>query len=99
MIRADYKLHNIMLDDIELVEALDDYIKIHLQSGQNIVARMSMKSMGEKLPAQEFKRVHRSYIIPVKNIRSIVNRNIHLGDFIIPIGDAYKDEVAKIITK
>ncbi len=99
MIRADYKLHNIMLNDIELVEALDDYIKIHLQSGQNIVARMSMKSMAEKLPAQEFKRVHRSYIIPVKNIKTIVNRNIHLGDFIIPIGDAYKDEVAKMIQK
>ena len=96
-IRADYKLHLISFEDILLIEGLDDYIQIHLKNAPKITARSSMKNILEKLPAQEFLRVHRSYILPIKAIKTVVNRNIHLGEFIIPIGDTYKEEVMKII--
>lgn len=96
-IRADYRLHKVNFDDILFVEGLDDYIKIHLSDGRSITARSSMKNIAEKLPAKEFIRVHRSYIVPVKDIRTVVNRNIHLGEFIIPVGETYKDEVLKFL--
>lgn len=97
-IRADYKLHLINFEDILLIEGLDDYIQIHLKNAPKITARSSMKNVLEKLPSHEFIRVHRSYILPVKSIKTVVNRNIHLDDFIIPIGDTYKDEVMRIIS-
>jgi DNA-binding LytR/AlgR family response regulator len=50
-VRADYTLYKIALNDILFIEGLDDYLKIHLQSSPRpIVARMTMKSMLEKLP-------------------------------------------------
>ncbi|WPO83338.1 LytTR family DNA-binding domain-containing protein [Chryseobacterium sp. JJR-5R] len=96
-IRADYKLHKINFEDIVLIEGLDDYIRIHLKDHSKITARSSMKNILEKLSEKDFARVHRSYIVPVNTIRTIVNRNIHIGDFIIPIGETYKDVVMKIV--
>ena len=97
LIRADYKLHKIELDDIKLIEGLDDYVQIHLKNETKITARSSMKNILEKLPAKDFIRVHRSYILPVKLIKGIVNKNIHLEDFIIPVGETYKEDLRKII--
>ncbi|ANF50035.1 DNA-binding response regulator [Chryseobacterium glaciei] len=98
-IRADYKLHKINFNDILLIEGLDDYIQIHLKDNSKITARSSMKNIMEKLSEKDFVRVHRSYIVPVNNIKTIVNRNIHIGDFIIPIGETYKEEVMRIVNK
>ncbi|WP_449386819.1 LytR/AlgR family response regulator transcription factor [Chryseobacterium lineare] len=99
LIRADYKLHKINFDTIQLIEGLDDYIRIHLKDSTKITARSSMKSIMEKLSEKDFIRVHRSFIVPVSDIKTIVNKNIHIAEFIIPIGETYKDEVMKILNK
>ncbi|MGC4130127.1 MAG: LytTR family DNA-binding domain-containing protein [Bergeyella sp.] len=98
-IRADYKLHKINFQDILFVEALDDYIKIHLSDGTKITTRMTMKNIQETLPSSHFVRVHRSFILSIKNIRQITNKTIKIGDFIIPIGEKYKQEIGKFIVK
>lgn len=98
-IRADYKLYKINFDDIQLIEGLDDYIQIHLKDSIKITARSSMKNILEKLSEKDFIRVHRSYIVPVNDIKTIVNKNIHIAEFIIPIGETYKDDVMKILNK
>lgn len=97
LIRADYKLHKIDPDEILLIEGLDDYIRIHLQGKPAITARFSMKAILEKLSPQSFIRVHRSYIVPVKRISTIQNKSIRIDDFIVPIGDTYKDELSKFL--
>ena len=94
-IRADYKLNRIPFDDIVLIEGLDDYVQIHLTNKTKIVARLSMKLILEKLPEKLFLRVHRSYIIPINKAKSVHNKTILIQDFVIPIGDTYKDTVLK----
>ena len=94
-IRADYKLNRIAFDDIVLIEGLDDYIQIHLINNTKIVARVSMKGILEKLPEKLFLRVHRSYIIPLNKAKSIHNKTILLKDFVVPIGDTFKETVLK----
>lgn len=95
MIRADYKLHRIEFDDILLLEGLDDYIQIHLKNKTKIVARISMKNILEKLPETKFIRVHRSFIIPIHKVKTIQNKIIQIDDFLVPIGETYKEDVAK----
>jgi len=92
-VRADYKLHRIPYEDILLIEGLDDYIKINLIGKSPITARLSMKGIIDKLPANNFIRVHRSFIVPVNKVKSIYNKTVQVNDFVIPIGDTYKDEV------
>lgn len=98
-IRANYKLHKINFDDICLIEGLDDYIIIHLKDESKITARSSMKNIMEKLPEKNFIRVHRSYIVPIEAIKTLVNKNIHILDFIIPIGETYREDVMKALNR
>ena len=86
---------NTETDEVTYLSIRADY-KLHKI---NFIARSSMKSILEKLSEKDFVRVHRSYIVPVNNIKTIVNRNIHIGEFIIPIGETYKDTVMKILNR
>lgn len=91
-IRADYSLHKIYIPDILFIEGLDDYLKIHLEGKKTIVARMTMKNLLEKLPSNEFIRVHRSFIVPFKRIESVRNKMIQLAGEEIPIGNSYEEQ-------
>jgi DNA-binding LytR/AlgR family response regulator len=92
-IRADYTLHKIDFSDIILIEGLDDYIKIQLQSQKPIVARMTMKAVIDKLPEKDFIRVHRSFIVSINKVNQIRNKMIMIGDNKINIGQSYEATV------
>jgi DNA-binding LytR/AlgR family response regulator len=96
-IRADYSLVKINIADILYIEGLDDYVKIHLHQQKIIVARITMKSMLEKLPATEFFRVHRSYIIPLNRVEQVRNKTIKIGEVEIPIGNSYEQDFLQLI--
>lgn len=95
-IRADYSLIKITIADILYIEGLDDYLKIHLMNQKAVVARMTMKTMLEKLPAADFIRVHRSFIIPLNRIEQIRNKVITVASQEIPIGGSYEENVLKL---
>jgi two-component system, LytTR family, response regulator len=89
-IKSEYQSVKLYFRDIRYIEGLDDYIKIHLVSDPKpVLSLMSLKSIVQKLPADQFMRVHRSFIIPLRKIVSIRNRNIYLDNMTIPIGDTY----------
>jgi len=89
-IRANYSLLKIPIADILFAEGLDDYLKIHIRDQKPLVARMTMKSLLEKLPADTFMRVHRSYIVSFPFIDAVRNKMINIGDEEIPIGSSYE---------
>ncbi len=91
-IRADFSLVKIPLADILYIEGLADYLKIHISNRKPIVARMPMKDMMEKLPAADFIRVHRSFILPFSKIEAVRGTTIFIGDQQFPIGRTYTDE-------
>lgn len=89
-IRADYSLMKILFSDILYIEGLDDYLKIHIQNQKTVVTRMTLKVILQKLPANEFIRVHRSFIIPISKIEKIRNKIIHIEQAEIPISSSYE---------
>jgi DNA-binding LytR/AlgR family response regulator len=90
-IRADYSLLKLPFTGILYIEGLDDYIKIHLDKQKPVVARMTMKAVMEKLPAKDFVRVHRSYIVPLKGIRQVRNKIITIANTEIAIGSSFEE--------
>jgi len=89
-VHAEYRLVKIPLGDIEYIESLEDYIKIHLANAKPVLTLMSMKKVLEKLPAEKFQRIHRSYIVSVAKVKSIQNRKVQLAPATeLPISDSY----------
>jgi len=95
-LKVDYSMVKVPFEEIFFIEGLDNYLKIHFDNGKTLLVRMSMKAISEKLPESEFVRVHRSYIIPLKKVRSVRNKIIHLDKQEIPIGTNYVDDVMKL---
>jgi DNA-binding LytR/AlgR family response regulator len=95
-VKADYKLYKINLEDILYIEGLKDYVKIYT-GDKPIVTQMSMKGLEEKLPAHDFIRIHRSFIVAFSKIDFIQKHMLTIGKKEIPISDHYRDELFKII--
>lgn len=92
-VRADYSLLKLDVADILYIEGLDDYLKIHLQGQRPVVARLTMKAILEKLPAEEFVRVHRSFIVPFSKIEGLRNKTLTVAGTEIPLGSSYEAAV------
>ena len=82
----------VSISDIRYVEAMSEYLKVHIVSDSRpIITLLSMKKMEEHLP-DYFMRIHRSYIVNLKMIQEVnKNRIIMDKDTYLPIGDMYKD--------
>ncbi len=88
-IKSNKKTVNVVIDSIQYVEALGDYIKIFTDD-EHVVTYQSMKGIERLLPENKFCRVHKSYIVALSKIKSIEGNMIHLADATIPIGNNYK---------
>ena len=99
-VKTDYKVIKIAISDIRYVEAMSEYLKIHLESQPKpIITLLSMKKMEERLP-DYFMRIHRSYIINLKQIQEVnKNRVIMDADTYLPIGDNYRDAFNDYLNK
>ncbi|MFT3980181.1 MAG: LytTR family DNA-binding domain-containing protein [Ferruginibacter sp.] len=98
-IRADYKLIKINIADIIFIEGLDDYVKINLVHEKPITARLTLKALSDKLPADRLVRVHKSYIVALDKIKSVSTRIIQIDQEEIPIGSTYEENFLKYFNK
>lgn len=96
-IKVNYEMMKINLKDIDLVEALDDYIKIHIKPSP-VLTLMTLKTMQEKLPSKEFVRVHRSYIVPLSKVEKFSKNKLVVAGKEIPIGSSYSDVYDKLLS-
>ncbi len=94
-VRADYSLVKIDCNDILFIESIDDYIKIHLAGKKPIMTLNTLKAIEDKLPKNNFIRVHRSYIAALNKIESVRGKVIQLAAFEIPISNKYESEFFK----
>ncbi|MBK7741074.1 MAG: response regulator transcription factor [Saprospiraceae bacterium] len=95
-VRSDYNLNKISVADILFIESFADYLDIHIADNKKITTRMSLKSIMEKLPQKDFRRIHRSFIVSIKHIEKMNRSSIKIANRKIPIGTSYKDDYYKL---
>ncbi|MCJ8211990.1 LytTR family DNA-binding domain-containing protein [Mucilaginibacter sp. RS28] len=90
---SEYKIVKINIPEIEYIESMEDYVKIHVGQPKPVITLMPLKKALEKLPQDVFKRIHRSYVININKIRSVQNRRVQLNTIELPISDTYIDNL------
>lgn len=93
-VKSNARLVKIKTADIYFVEALKDYVVINILDSRYTI-HSTMKDIEKKLPAEDFIRVHRSFIVRLDKIAAIEQANLILENDkkVIPIGGSYKDEL------
>ena len=92
-IRVDGELRQVSFDHILFVEGMKDYVRFHLEGERlPLTTHTTMKAVEDSLPADQFMRINRSYIVRLDKIRT-VDRNlcVYIGDEIIRVTDAYRE--------
>jgi DNA-binding LytR/AlgR family response regulator len=94
LLKADKKIYRTPYDDILYMESLGDYVKVYLK-GKVLIVTTTLKKLVEELPATEFIRTHKSFIINKSKLEYIEGNQIKIRDQFITIGQSYRDEVLK----
>lgn len=97
-VKSEYKQLRIKLADVLYFEGLKDYIKIWLKDNPKpILTLMSLKNLQEELPETQFLRVHRSFIVSLKNIDVVERSQIVINKQRITVSDQYKPKFLDFI--
>jgi two-component system, LytTR family, response regulator len=97
-VKANHKMLKVNFDDIIFVEGLSEYLIIHTKSSK-IITLQSFKKIEQLLPQSKFIRVHRSYLVSIDKIDSVEGQYVKIANKEIPVGNKYKKNFFKLISK
>lgn len=86
------KMQKIYLDEILIIESLRDYLKITTISNKYII-HSTLSSFTEKLPSNNFIRIHRSFTIAIDKIEAVQGNSVEIDGIKYVIGRSYIEHV------
>ena len=89
-VRSEYENVKINFADILFIEGLKDYVKIYTTDNKYTLTLISLIKLENLLSSKGFARIHRSYIINIKYVKSIQKNKVLIADKRIPISESYK---------
>jgi len=97
-VKSAYKVSLVKIAEIVYLESEGEYVRMHLLDGTTVTTLFRLKNMEASLPAENFMRVHRSYIVNLNYIKGYVRGRIFLNDDeYIPIGENYKENFLRYV--
>ncbi|MBB6610578.1 response regulator transcription factor [Pontibacter sp. Tf4] len=93
-LKVGHRIQKVATHEILFIEGMKDYLRIHTAK-EKIMTLLSFAKLEELLPAQDFARVHRSFMVAIDKIDHIERNRIRIADQIIPISDTYNDSFYK----
>ena len=92
LVKSDFKVFRIFHRDILYVESMKEYVAYHTNAGRTL-SLGSLKNLERELPADQFMRVHKSYIVNKGRVSTLEGNRLHVGEVKIPIGSSYREKV------
>lgn len=93
-LKVGHRIQKLATRDILFVEGMKDYLRIHTRE-EKIMTLLNFAKLEALLPATEFARVHRSFLVAINKIDHIEKNRIRIADQVIPISDSYADALYK----
>lgn len=93
-VNVDRRLVKVRIPSIYLIEAKGDYINIKTQE-KNYIVHSTLKKIEDKLPADSFFKVHRSFIINIAEIIDIEDNTVLIKKDVIPVSRSKKSQLMK----
>lgn len=97
-IKSDKRIEKIELSDILYAESVGNYVSIFTET-KRIMAYLTMKSLEAQLPADDFVKIHQSYLVNCAKIGAIEGNEVKIAGKSLPISRNYRDMVMKIVNQ
>lgn len=89
-LKSGPQTHQVKLRDILYLEKDGNYITVHLKD-RSILIRESMGDVFDLVPAADFIRVHKSYVVAIRHIAMIEVHQLTIHNKKIPVGSTYRE--------
>jgi two-component system LytT family response regulator len=96
LIKSGYRNVRVGTDTILYMESVKDYMKIRTSSG-DVTTKYKISDMEADLGGGHFLRIHRSFIVNLKQVTAFTASHVEIGGVELPIGESYKELVLKVI--
>ncbi len=93
-VKCDEAYERILYADILFIESADNFVYIHTLQKKYMVW-LTLKHVLEQLPADQFIKVHRSFVIAINKVEQIKHNHLLFGDHEIPVSKQHKNEVMR----
>jgi len=90
-IKSERQYVKVFYDDVVFIKGMKDYVVIHTNT-EKYMTSMNVKTILSQLPEELFARISKSYIIQIKNIKSIDVDTIYTDTIELPLGPSYKED-------
>lgn len=90
-VKVNNRLVRLNFKEVLYIEAMSTY-SVFVTAKQKFIVHHTLKSIAERLPFAQFRRVHRSYIVNTKLIDSIEDNVLTLAGHEVPLAKSYQDE-------
>jgi DNA-binding LytR/AlgR family response regulator len=97
-VKCEGKIEKVVYDELIYVEAMANYVTLYTLHDK-LVVYLTIKGILEKLPADKFLQVHKSYIVNINSVKTIEGNMLHLGPTKITVGLNYADDVMNRLLK
>jgi len=97
-IKSDKRIEKIELSDILYAESVGNYVSVYTDD-KRILAYLTMKSLEAQLPADDFIKIHQSYLVNCSKIEAIEGNEVKIEGKSLPISRNYRDLVMKIVNQ
>jgi DNA-binding LytR/AlgR family response regulator len=97
-VKSEYKIVKVVFDEILFIEAMEKYVRIHT-AAERIVTLLSMSQLESDLPAAQFVRIHRSYIVNLDKINSVEGNMVHMGKQRLPVSKSQRQAFLEMVDK
>ena len=95
-LKENREMVKVFLNDILYIESLRDYVRVKTNK-QEVITYQKISYLEQKLPANKFIRVHRSFIVATDRVISFTPSTVKINTIEIPIGRNYKNTTLKVL--
>ncbi len=97
-VKTGNEQYKVLFDDIICLEAAGNYVSFVLKD-KVILSRSTFNEALSLMPAADFVRVHRSYVVALNKIDKIERHQVTISKLKIPVSEAYLPNLTKLGNK
>lgn len=88
-IRVDGRVQEIFTEDIIYIQSMGNYVKL-VCSNKTYITALTTKELEYRLPAPQFIRIHKSFIVNTKHIKAVKASQVFTSKETLPLGKTFK---------
>jgi two-component system LytT family response regulator len=94
-LKTDAGTERVRLAELHFIEGYGNFVKCHLANGRVLLTAETIKQLESQLPAAQFLRIHKSYVINLAAIERFSGNILVVGTRELPVGSTYRQEVLR----